>query len=102
MDQERQNDGVVSVVGSSEGMAESVTRTSTGVTVDLHRSRGGFAAMDPQMQRQIASQGGKAAHAKGKAHKYDSAEARIAGRKGGLEVGRRKREQRAREAGKVL
>lgn len=44
----------------------------------------GFAAMDPQKQRQIASMGGKAAHAKGAAHEFTSAEAREAGRKGGL------------------
>ncbi|MBB5393199.1 MULTISPECIES: KGG domain-containing protein [unclassified Herbaspirillum] len=44
----------------------------------------GFAAMDPNKQRQIASMGGKAAHAKGAAHEFTSAEAREAGRKGGL------------------
>ncbi|WP_050466809.1 KGG domain-containing protein [Herbaspirillum chlorophenolicum] len=44
----------------------------------------GFAAMDPGKQRQIASMGGKAAHAKGAAHEFTSAEAREAGRKGGL------------------
>jgi general stress protein YciG len=42
----------------------------------------GFAAMDPELQRAIASKGGKSAHAQGKAHKYTSEEARIAGRKG--------------------
>ncbi|KAF1041285.1 MAG: hypothetical protein GAK35_03409 [Herbaspirillum frisingense] len=47
-------------------------------------SNRGFAAMDPQKQRQIASMGGKAAHAKGAAHEFTSAEAREAGRKGGL------------------
>ena len=43
----------------------------------------GFAAMDPQRQREIASRGGKAAHQKGTAHEFDSDEAREAGRKGG-------------------
>ena len=51
-------------------------------------SRRGFAAMDPERQRQIASEGGKAAHASGKAHQFNTAEAREAGRKGGL-AGRR-------------
>lgn len=51
-------------------------------------ARRGFAAMDPQLQRRIASQGGKAAHASGKAHQFDTAQAREAGRKGGL-AGRR-------------
>jgi general stress protein YciG len=46
-------------------------------------SRRGFAAMDPEEQRRIASEGGKAAHEKGTAHEFDSEEAREAGRKGG-------------------
>lgn len=43
----------------------------------------GFAAMDAEKQRQIASKGGKAAHQKGTAHEFSSEEARAAGRKGG-------------------
>jgi general stress protein YciG len=43
----------------------------------------GFASMDKNKQRQIASKGGRAAHAKGTAHKWTSDEARMAGRKGG-------------------
>jgi general stress protein YciG len=43
--------------------------------------RRGFAAMDPQVQRQIASQGGRAAHAGGNAHEFTSEEARAAGAK---------------------
>ena len=50
------------------------------------KSRRGFACMDIIRQRQIASKGGRAAHAKGTAHEFDSAEARMAGRKGGLSV----------------
>jgi general stress protein YciG len=46
-------------------------------------SRRGFAAMDEDKQREIASKGGKAAHEKGTAHEFDSEEAREAGRKGG-------------------
>ena len=51
-------------------------------------SRRGFASMDPERQRQIASRGGKAAHASGNAHQFNALEAREAGRKGGL-AGRR-------------
>ena len=51
-------------------------------------TRRGFASMDPERQRKIASQGGKAAHASGNAHEFDINEAREAGRKGGL-AGRR-------------
>lgn len=51
-------------------------------------TRRGFASMNPERQRKIASQGGKAAHASGNAHQFNTAEAREAGRKGGL-AGRR-------------
>jgi uncharacterized protein len=44
----------------------------------------GFASMDRVRQREIASQGGKAAHQKGTAHEWTIEEARAAGRKGGL------------------
>ncbi len=43
----------------------------------------GFAGMDPERQRQIASEGGRAAHAQGTAHEFTPEEAREAGRKGG-------------------
>ena len=46
----------------------------------------GFAAMDRQRQREIASLGGRAAHEKGTAHEFTSEEARVAGRKGGEAV----------------
>lgn len=49
-------------------------------------SKRGFAAMDEAQQREIASQGGKAAHQKGTAHEFDSEEARRAGQKGGETV----------------
>ncbi|QBY07120.1 general stress protein (plasmid) [Deinococcus metallilatus] len=39
--------------------------------------------MDPARQREIASQGGRAAHRSGNAHQFTSEEAREAGRKGG-------------------
>jgi general stress protein YciG len=44
--------------------------------------------MDREKQREIASKGGRAAHAKGTAHEFDSGEAREAGRKGGMAVSR--------------
>ncbi len=47
------------------------------------RGQRGFASMDEERQREIASMGGKAAHEKGTAHEFDSEEAREAGRKGG-------------------
>ena len=44
----------------------------------------GFAAMDRTKVSEIASKGGKAAHAAGTAHQFSSDEARNAGRKGGV------------------
>jgi general stress protein YciG len=55
---------------------------------DGNRSNRGFASMDRGKQREIASKGGRAAHAKGTAHEFDSGEAREAGRKGGVAVSR--------------
>jgi general stress protein YciG len=46
-------------------------------------SKRGFGSMDSEKQRQIASKGGQAAHAKGSAHEFTREEARLAGSKGG-------------------
>ncbi len=51
----------------------------------------GFAAMDEERQRQIASKGGRAAHEKGTAHEFTRDEARAAGRKGGEAVSQNRR-----------
>lgn len=48
----------------------------------------GFAAMDPEQQREIARRGGRAAHESGNAHEFTSEEAAEAGRKGGEAVSR--------------
>lgn len=50
----------------------------------------GFASMDRNKQREIASKGGKAAHQKGTAHEWTSEEACQAGRKGGMASHRKK------------
>jgi general stress protein YciG len=71
------NEDRTSTGGSGAGSGQ--TRT---------RSNRGFASMDRSKQREIASKGGKAAHAKGTAHEFDSGEAREAGRKGGVAVSR--------------
>lgn len=52
------------------------------------KSNRGFAAMDAAKQREIASKGGRAAHAQGTAHEFSPEEAREAGRKGGQAVSR--------------
>jgi len=51
---------------------------------EKQKAKRGFAAMDPQQQRQIASKGGKASHEKGTGHEFTSQEAREAGKKRGL------------------
>ncbi|CAA9892508.1 Stress-induced acidophilic repeat motif-containing protein (fragment) [Candidatus Methylobacter favarea] len=43
----------------------------------------GFASMDEEKQREIASKGGHAAHEKGSAHEFTQEEAKKAGQKGG-------------------
>lgn len=42
----------------------------------------GFSSMDPELQREYASLGGRTAHKNGKAHTWTSETAREAGRKG--------------------
>lgn len=61
----------------------------------------GFASMDEDKQRAIAAKGGRAAHASGNAHEFDSAEARVAGRKGGVAISRNRQHMAAigREGG---
>ena len=54
------------------------------------KTRGrGFASMEREKQRQIASKGGRAAHESGTAHEWTSDEAREAGRKGGVATRKR-------------
>lgn len=69
------NDGAMGNIGSSNGIGG-------------RKSARGFASMDQAKQKEIASKGGRAAHAKGTAHEFDSGEARAAGRKGGMAVSR--------------
>lgn len=69
------------------------------------RARRGFAAMTPEQQKEIASKGGKAAHARGTAHEFTTETARAAGRKGGQASQAKRttaqRQEIARRAGKA-
>lgn len=67
---------------------QNASQGSLGGNGQRTRSNRGFASMDRSKQKEIASKGGKAAHAKGTAHEFDSGEAREAGRKGGMAVSR--------------
>jgi uncharacterized protein len=58
---------------------------------ERQKSRRGFAAMSPERQREIASQGGRAAHVQGVAHEWTREEAQKAGKKGGQISGFKRR-----------
>lgn len=61
-----------------------VRSLSTSITMERNeKSKRGFAAMNEDKQREIASMGGKAAHQRGTAHEFTSEEAKAAGRRGG-------------------
>ena len=54
------------------------------------KARRSYAVMSPERQREIASQGGRAAHQQGVAHEWNVEEAKAAGKKGGQASGRRR------------
>jgi general stress protein YciG len=63
--------------------ARSATQENEMTTDSAPKKPRGFGAMTPERQREIASKGGKSAHAKGSAHQFTEDEARVAGSKGG-------------------
>jgi len=78
------------VKGAVSSELEKCTKMRREDMARVGESRGtkarGFASMDPERQREIASRGGRAAHRKGTAHQFTSDEAKAAGRKGGRVV----------------
>ena len=52
------------------------------------KAKRGFASMSPAIRSEIASLGGKTAHAKGLAHTFSRSEAKAAGSLGGASVSR--------------
>lgn len=73
---EDQNNGRQDQMSGSENGEQSLMNSG-------NRSNRGFAAMSAEKQKQIASEGGRAAHRQGVAHEWNTEEARRAGRKGG-------------------
>lgn len=69
--------------GTSETQA-SPEPTAEAATEQPRPRRRGFAAMDRDRVKEIASKGGRAAHAAGTAHQFSADEARVAGKKGGM------------------
>lgn len=63
---------------------------------EIPRKPRGFATFSPERMREVASAGGKSAHALGRAHRFTSELAQEAGRKGGAANAQRLR--RIREA----
>jgi len=54
----------------------------------MNTGKCGFASLSRDRRREIAQQGGQAAHRKGTAHEFTVEEARATGRKGGSAVSR--------------
>src|SRR6187401_2214613 len=75
-------------IGNDDAASLGANGANCASTNGSRKSARGFASMDQSKQKEIASKGGKAAHAKGTAHEFDSGEAREAGRKGGVAVSR--------------
>ncbi len=78
-----------SILDQSNNPSDTTNQTSDTPKVESSepqkpRRPRGFAAMDRSKVSEIASKGGKAAHAAGTAHQFSSDEARNAGRKGGV------------------
>ena len=69
---------------STQSSTEASDKPEATVEPPKPRRPRGFAAMDRSKVSEIASKGGKAAHAAGTAHQFSSDEARNAGRKGGV------------------
>lgn len=65
--------------GNNQGGRGGNNQSGQGGNQGSDTSNRGFASMDPERQREIASEGGKAAHASGNAHEFTSEEARKAG-----------------------
>lgn len=57
------------------------------------KQKRGFAGMDIEKRRRIASMGGKAAHKQGVAHTWTKETASLAGKKGGLNGGKSKKKK---------
>jgi len=69
---------------STESSEDKSSETGAGAAEATAPRRRGFAAMDSNRVKEIASKGGRAAHAAGTAHQFSADEARNAGRKGGM------------------
>ena len=98
MDQDNRGSGSMS--NPKQGDVSRTSMESSGNSEETSArktSNRGFAAMDREKQRRIASEGGRAAHRQGVAHEWNRDEAREAGRKGGQNSRRNKRSETGTE-----
>jgi uncharacterized protein len=86
-------------------MTSSSARTEVQLTDDSSNGNGakeptkhGFASWDLEKRTRVAAKGGRAAHAAGTAHQFTSAEAKAAGRKGGIAVHAKNKAREAKAA----
>lgn len=84
------------MVDSNQGETRDADK---GAAASSRKSNRGFASMDKERQRAIASEGGRAAHRSGNAHEFTSEEARRAGQQS--HAGRRQGAQAAPSTGEV-
>ncbi len=70
-----------------------------GVSTDIKPKRG-FATLSLERRREIASKGGKVAHAKGTAHEFTTEQAIMAGTKGGSALVAKRGKEHMSELGK--
>jgi len=82
-DQSLNHDDQHAVSADADNEEEKASSESSETPARPAKKRRGFAVMDPKRVSEIASKGGKAAHAAGTAHEFSREEAREAGRKGG-------------------
>jgi len=61
-------------------------RTTGALAMNERKRKWGFALLTPEQRKEIASKGGRAAQKRGRAHQFDSEDAREAGKKGGAKV----------------
>jgi general stress protein YciG len=86
-----ENDRLDTQNADKETTEQTSEQAPSSTETEQPRRRRGFAAMDPKLVSELASRGGKAAQRAGTAHRFNSEEARVAGRKGGQATGAKRR-----------
>lgn len=85
---------------SSESAARAAVAALQAAGATVRTQKRGFAAMDGEQHRQLASAGGRAVQATGRAHRWTAEEARAQGEAGGAVVRERFGKEHFRELGR--